>query len=52
MRIERAIEGGLQMIAAGDFKNGVTVEIDGNIYQILEFQHVKAWKRALSLEQN
>ena len=26
------------MISAGDFKNGVTVEIDGNIYQILEFQ--------------
>ena len=46
MRIERAIEGGLQMIAAGDFKNGVTVEIDGNIYQILEFQHVKPGKGA------
>ena len=29
------------MISAGDFKNGVTLEIDGNIYQILEFQHVK-----------
>ena len=24
------------MVAAGDFKNGITVEIDGNIYQILE----------------
>ena len=24
------------MISAGDFKNGITVEIDGNIYQILE----------------
>ena len=34
------------MIAAGDFKNGVTVEIDGNIYQILEFQHVKPGKGA------
>ena len=32
------------MISAGDFKNGVTVEIDGNIYQILEFQHVKPGK--------
>ena len=31
-----AVEGGLQMIAAGEFKNGVTVEIEGNIYQILE----------------
>ena len=26
------------MISAGDFKNGITVEIDGNIYQILEFR--------------
>ena len=34
------------MISAGDFKNGVTVEIDGNIYQILEFQHVKPGKGA------
>ena len=34
------------MISAGDFKNGVTVEIDGNIYQILEFQHVKHGKGA------
>lgn len=34
------------MIAAGDFKNGVTVEIDGNIYIILEFQHVKPGKGA------
>ena len=32
------------MVAAGDFKNGITVEIDGNIYQILEFQHVKPGK--------
>ena len=34
------------MIAAGEFKNGVTVEIEGNIYQILEFQHVKPGKGA------
>ena len=34
------------MISAGDFRNGVTVEIDGNIYQILEFQHVKPGKGA------
>ena len=25
------------MISAGDFKNGVTVEIEGNIFQIMEF---------------
>ena len=29
------------MISAGDVKNGVTVEIDGNISKIIEFQHVK-----------
>ena len=40
------IEGGLQMISAGDFKNGVTVEIEGNIFQIMEFQHVKPGKGA------
>ena len=34
------------MIAAGDFRNGVTVEIEGNIYQIVEFQHVKPGKGA------
>ena len=34
------------MISAGDFKNGVTLEIEGNVYQILEFQHVKPGKGA------
>ncbi len=34
------------MISAGDFKNGVTLEIEGNIFQILEFQHVKPGKGA------
>ena len=29
------------MISAGDFRNGVTIELEGNIYQIIEFQHVK-----------
>ena len=29
------------MVSAGDFKNGLTVEIEGTVYQILEFQHVK-----------
>ena len=32
------------MISAGDFRNGITLEIEGNIYQILEFQHVKPGK--------
>ena len=34
------------MISAGDFRNGVTLEIDGNVVQILEFQHVKPDKGA------
>ena len=32
------------MISAGDFRNGVTLEIEGNVYQIMEFQHVKPGK--------
>ena len=36
----------LIMISAGDFRNGVTVEIDGNVCQIVEFQHVKPGKGA------
>ncbi|MEE1228373.1 MAG: elongation factor P [Lachnospiraceae bacterium] len=34
------------MITAGDFKNGLTVEYEGNVYQIIEFQHVKPGKGA------
>ncbi len=34
------------MISAGEFRNGVTMEYEGNIYQILEFQHVKPGKGA------
>ena len=34
------------MITAGDFRNGVTVEIDGKICVIVEFQHVKPGKGA------
>ena len=34
------------MITAGDFRNGVTFESDGNILQIIEFQHVKPGKGA------
>mgnify|MGYP001368962955 CR=1 FL=1 len=34
------------MVSAGDFKNGITIEIEGNIYQIMEFQHVKPGKGA------
>ena len=34
------------MISAGDFRNGVTLEIEGNVYQIVEFQHVEPGKGA------
>ena len=34
------------MISAGDFRNGVTSEVVGNIFQIIEFQHVKPGKGA------
>ena len=34
------------MISAGDFRNGVTFDIDGNVFQIIEFQHVKPGKGA------
>ena len=34
------------MVSAGEFRNGVTLEMDGNIYQIIEFQHVKPGKGA------
>lgn len=34
------------MISAGDFRNGVTFELDGNVVSIIEFQHVKPGKGA------
>ena len=34
------------MVSAGDFKNGLTIEYDGKICQIIEFQHVKPGKGA------
>jgi len=34
------------MISAGDFRNGVTFEMDGDVFQIIEFQHVKPGKGA------
>ncbi len=34
------------MIMAGDFRNGMTIEYEGNVYQIVEFQHVKPGKGA------
>ena len=34
------------MVSASDFRNGVTLEIDGQVCQIIEFQHVKPGKGA------
>jgi elongation factor P len=34
------------MVTAGDFKNGITFELDGNVMQVIEFQHVKPGKGA------
>jgi elongation factor P len=34
------------MISAGEFRNGITVEIDGDIFVIMDFQHVKPGKGA------
>ena len=37
-------------ILAGDFKTGLTLLIDGNIYQVIDFQHVKPGKGAALLK--
>ena len=34
------------MLTAGDFRNGITFEMDGKVYQVIEFQHVKPGKGA------
>ncbi len=34
------------MVVAGDFRNGITFEMDGQVFQIIEFQHVKPGKGA------
>ena len=39
-------ERGVFMVSAGDFRNGVTLEIEGAVFQIVEFQHVKPGKGA------
>ena len=38
--------GGKHMISAGDFRNGMTFEMDGQVVQVIEFQHVKPGKGA------
>ena len=36
----------LIMVVAGDFKNGITFDMDGQVMQVIEFQHVKPGKGA------
>jgi elongation factor P len=38
------------MVSAGDFRNGLTIEFEGNVYQVIEFQHVKPGKGAAILK--
>ncbi|MDD3271545.1 MAG: elongation factor P, partial [Syntrophomonadaceae bacterium] len=34
------------MISVNDFKTGVTIEMDGQVWQVVDFQHVKPGKGA------
>ena len=34
------------MVSAGDVRNGLTIEVEGNVYQVVDFQHVKPGKGA------
>ena len=36
----------MDMVSAGDFRKGLTIEIDGQVYTIVDFQHVKPGKGA------
>ena len=36
----------MEVVIAGDFRNGVTFEMDGKVVQVIEFQHVKPGKGA------
>ena len=40
------------MINVNEFKTGMTIQYEGNIYMVLEFQHVKPGKVLLLLKQN
>ncbi len=43
---KKAAKRKVSMLTAGDFKNGLTFEMDGKVYQVIEFQHVKPGKGA------
>lgn len=46
IRRKAYVNGGFTMISVGDFRKGITFEMDGDIYQVLDFQHVKPGKGA------
>ena len=35
-----------EVISAGEFRNGLTIEFEGDVYTVIEFQHVKPGKGA------
>ena len=45
-QIKMSVKDESKMITAGDFKNGLTFEMEGKVYQVIEFQHVKPGKGA------
>ena len=44
MDFESSTDGGQDVISSNDFRNGVTIEIDGQVFSVIEFQHVKPGK--------
>jgi elongation factor P len=40
------VNGGIIMISVNDFKTGLTIEVDGDIWRVMDFQHVKPGKGA------
>lgn len=40
------MDGGNNLIQAGEFRKGITFEMDGDVYQVIDFQHVKPGKGA------
>ena len=44
MDFNSATDGGQDVISSNDFRNGVTIEIDGQVFSVIEFQHVKPGK--------
>lgn len=40
------VSGGFIMISVNDFKTGLTIELDGGLWKVIDFQHVKPGKGA------